>query len=173
MKDPRKTFYIVDAHAYLFRAYHAMPPLTTKAGEPVGALFGFARMLQSLQNAKNPDFIAVCFDSKEKTFRHEKFEAYKANRPDVDDDLISQLELAVELVKAVGLPTAIAPGYEADDLLATLARKGVKQGLRVLLVTGDKDAYQLVDDDIQVWNEAKQKFFDADAVFEKIYDKPV
>ena len=172
MADTRKTFYIVDAHAYLFRAYHAMPPLTTKSGEPVGALFGFARMLQSLQNAKKPDFIAVCFDSKEKTFRHEKFAAYKATRPDVDDDLISQLELAEELVKALGLPTSKAPGFEADDLLATLARKGVKQGLRVILVTGDKDAFQLVDDDIQVWNEAKQKFFDAEAVFEKMQVRP-
>ena len=172
MKDTRKTLYIVDAHAYLFRAYHALPPLTTKAGEPVGALFGFARMLQSLQSAKNPDYIAVCFDTPEKTFRHEKFEDYKGTRPDIDQDLISQLELAEDMVKALGLPTAKAPGFEADDLLATLARRGVKQGLHVILVTGDKDAFQLVDDDIQVWNEAKQKLFDAEAVFEKMQVRP-
>jgi DNA polymerase-1 len=146
--------------------------LTTKSGEPVGALFGFARMLRSLQKNQKPDFIAVCFDTPEKTFRHEKFEEYKATRVEIDESLVTQLDIAEDLVKAMGLPTAAAPGYEADDLLATLARRGVKQGLRVVLVTGDKDAMQLVDDDIQVWNEARQKLFDADAVFEKMNVRP-
>lgn len=171
-KNTRKTLYLIDAHAYLHRAYHALPPLTTKNGEPVGALFGFARMLQSLRKSKRPDYIAVCFDTPEKTFRHEKFEDYKATRVEIDADLIAQLEIAEELTQALGLPTVAAPGFEADDLLATLARRGVREGMSVVLVTGDKDALQLVDGDIQVWNEARQKLFDADAVFEKFGVRP-
>lgn len=167
-----KRLYLVDAHAYLHRAYHALPPLTTKAGEPVGALYGFARMLLLLLKRDKPDLLAVCFDTPEPTFRHKAYKEYKATRKEIDEDLKKQLALAHEMVQAMGLPSAEAPGYEADDLMATLARKAVGEGLRVVLVSGDKDALQLVDDRIQVLNEAKGELLDSRKVAEKFKVEP-
>ena len=171
-KTAEKSLYLVDAHAYLHRAFHAFPPLTNKGGEPVGALFGFARMLLGLIKKQKPDYVAVCFDTPEPTFRHKAYAAYKAQRAETDPALKTQLNMAPEMVKAMGLPTAALPGFEADDIMATLAARGVKDGLRVVLVSGDKDALQLVDDDIKVWNEAKGVLFDAGKVCEKFKVRP-
>ncbi|MBI3296760.1 MAG: DNA polymerase I [Elusimicrobia bacterium] len=171
-KTAEKSLYLVDAHAYLHRAFHALPPLTTKSGEPVGALYGFARMLLGLLKRDKPDFLAVCFDTPEPTFRHKAYAAYKAQRAETDEALKRQLNLAEEMVKAMGLPTAALPGFEADDLMATLAARGVGEGLRVVLVSGDKDALQLVDDKVKVWNEAKGVLFDASKVTEKFKVRP-
>ncbi|MDE2293481.1 MAG: 5'-3' exonuclease, partial [Elusimicrobia bacterium] len=171
-KTAESSLYLVDAHAYLHRAYHALPPLTTKTGEPVGALYGFARMLVDLVRKQRPDFVAVCFDTPGPTFRHEAYPAYKAQRAEIDDDLKKQLGLAEEMVRAMGLPTAALPGYEADDLMATLAARGVRDGMRVVIVSGDKDALQLVDDKVKVWNEAKKVLFDAGKVEEKFKVRP-
>lgn len=171
-KTAEKSLYLVDAHAYLHRAFHAFPPLTNKGGEPVGALFGFARMLLGLIKKQKPDFVAVCFDTPEPTFRHKAYAAYKAQRAETDPALKVQLGMAVEMVQAMGLPTAALPGYEADDLMATLATQGVRDGMKVVLVSGDKDALQLVDDNIKVWNEAKGVMFDAGKVAEKFSVRP-
>lgn len=171
-KTAEKSLYLVDAHAYLHRAFHAFPPLTNKGGEPVGALFGFARMLLGLIKKQKPDFVAVCFDTPEPTFRHKAYAAYKAQRAEIDPALKAQLGVAEEMVKAMGLPTAALPGYEADDLMATLAVRGVEDGMRVVIVSGDKDALQLVDDNIKVWNEAKGVMFDAGKVAEKFSVRP-
>lgn len=171
-KTAEKSLYLVDAHAYLHRAFHALPPLTTKAGEPVGALYGFAKMLLGLLRRQKPDFLAVCFDTPEPTFRHKAYAAYKAQRPETDPALKKQLSMAVEMVKAMGLPTAALPGYEADDLMATMAARGVEAGMRIVLVSGDKDALQLVDDKVKVWNEAKGVLFDAAKVSEKFKVRP-
>ncbi|TBR17571.1 DNA polymerase I, partial [bacterium] len=171
-KTAEKSLYLVDAHAYLHRAFHAFPPLTNKGGEPVGALFGFARMLLGLIKKQKPDYVAVCFDTPEPTFRHKAYAAYKAQRAETDPALKTQLNMAPEMVKAMGLPAAALPGFEADDLMATLAARGVKEGLRVVLVSGDKDALQLVDDDVKVWNEAKGVLFDAGKVEEKFKVRP-
>lgn len=171
-KTAEKSLYLVDAHAYLHRAFHAFPPLTNKGGEPVGALFGFARMLLGLLKKQKPDYVAVCFDTPEPTFRHKAYAAYKAQRAETDPALKIQLNMAPEMVKAMGLPLASLPGYEADDLMATLAARGVAEGLRVVLVSGDKDALQLVDDDVKVWNEAKGVLFDAGKVEEKFKVRP-
>ena len=171
-KTAEKSLYLIDAHAYLHRAFHALPPLTTKGGEPVGALYGFARMLVGLLKKQKPDFVAVCFDTPEPTFRHKAYAEYKAQRAETDADLKKQLSLAEEMVRVMGLPTAALPGFEADDLMATLAARGVAQGLKVVLVSGDKDALQLVDDNIKVWNEAKGVLFDAGKVEEKFKVRP-
>ena len=117
--------YLVDAHAYLHRAYHAMPPLKNAAGEPVGALFGFAKTLLGLIRREKPDYFAVCFDAPGPTFRHKKFEQYKATRKPTEPDLKSQLKLSRELTAAMGLPCAELSGWEADDIIATLSRRAV------------------------------------------------
>ena len=142
--------YLVDAHAYLHRAYHALPPLNNSKGEPVGALYGFARTLLQIIRREKPAALAVCFDHPEPTFRHKAFADYKATRKEIDQDLISQLGRASELVCAMGLTCVELPGYEADDVMATLARRAVKEGYEAVLVTADKDALQMVGDGIRV-----------------------
>jgi len=172
--EAEKTFYLVDAHAYLHRAYHALLPsqLRNKAGDPVWALYGFARMLLSLIKRRKPDYLAVCFDTPEPTFRHKVFKEYKATRAKLDGDLIRQLDRAERMVQVMGIPTVALPGYEADDLLATLARKGTGEGMNVVLVSGDKDALQLVGGPIKVWNEARGVFFGPEKVVEKFKVRP-
>jgi len=164
--------YLVDAHAYLHRAYHALPPLKNSKGEPVGALFGFARMLIALEKRVKPEYLAVCFDAPGPTFRHEAFKDYKGTRKETDEDLKVQLGMARAMVESMGLRCFESAGYEADDLMATLARKGEKEGMSVVLVTGDKDALQLVGQKIQVWNEAKGEMLDSAKVAEKFKVQP-
>jgi DNA polymerase-1 len=137
---------LVDGSSYLFRAYHALPPLTAPDGAPTGAVFGVAKMLKKLVDEERPAYLAVVFDSKGPTFRHERYAAYKANRPPMPDDLAAQIEPLHALVRAFGWPLLAQPGVEADDIIGTLARQGVAQGLRVLISTGDKDMAQLVED---------------------------
>jgi len=164
---PRKILCLIDGDGYIHRAFHGMPPLTNSKGEPVGALFGFAKMLMKVLKERRPDCLAVCFDTPKPTFRHEKFKAYKAHRPDIDDALKFQLPLAKEMAALWGLPVARLEGWEADDLLATLAARGVQEGMDVLLVSGDKDILQLVDDRVTVLNESKGILFDAEEVRKK------
>ncbi|MEK7656565.1 MAG: 5'-3' exonuclease H3TH domain-containing protein, partial [Elusimicrobiota bacterium] len=159
--------FLVDAHAYLHRAYHALPPLTSPAGKPVGALYGFARMLLSLTRREKPELLVVCFDAPGPTFRHKLFERYKATRKPIDEDLKSQLALSCEMASAMGFSCAQLPGWEADDLIATLARRGRERGADVVIVSGDKDALQLIDDHVRVLNEAKGTMLDDAAVVAK------
>jgi DNA polymerase-1 len=160
--------YLVDAHAFLHRAYHALPPLTNSKGEPVGALYGFARMLLQLLKKEKPEALAVCFDTPEKTFRHEAHKDYKATRKETDADLVGQLARAREMVEAMGLRCVELPGYEADDVMATLARRCRKDGYDAVLVTGDKDALQMVGPGIRVLNVAKNVWMDAPQIEEKL-----
>ncbi|MBI4386093.1 MAG: DNA polymerase I [Elusimicrobia bacterium] len=162
--------YLVDAHAYLHRAYHALPPLKTSSGEPVGALYGFARMLLGLVKREKPDFMAVCFDAPGPTFRHQAYAQYKAHRKEIDADLKAQLAVARSLVEAMGLACVTLPGYEADDLMATLTARAA--GLRVVLVTLDKDALQLVADRVQVLHEGKHEYLGAGEVLGKFGVEP-
>jgi DNA polymerase-1 len=142
--------YLIDAHAYLHRAYHALPPLNNSRGEPVGALYGFARMLLQLLRKEKPDYVAVCFDHPSPTFRHKAYAAYKATRKETDPDLKIQLAKASETAAAMGFSCVEMAGYEADDLMATLAHRAVKDGIEAVLVTGDKDALQLVGPSVRV-----------------------
>ncbi|MBI5244746.1 MAG: DNA polymerase I [Elusimicrobia bacterium] len=164
--------YLIDAHAYLHRAYHALPPLTTSDGLPVGALFGFARMLLALIRREKPEFLAVCFDAPGPTFRHKIYERYKATRKPIDEDLKKQLALARDMVEAMGLRRAEMQGWEADDLIATMAERAAREGLRVLVVSGDKDALQLVGENVKVLNEAKGIVLDSGGVLEKFGVEP-
>ncbi|MRS17191.1 DNA polymerase I [Enterobacteriaceae bacterium RIT691] len=135
---------LVDGSSYLYRAYHAFPPLTNSAGNPTGAMYGVLNMLRSLILQYQPTHAAVVFDAKGKTFRDELFEDYKSHRPPMPDDLRAQIEPLHAMVKAMGLPLLAVSGVEADDVIGTLAREAEKAGRPVLISTGDKDMAQLV-----------------------------
>ncbi|ALV94136.1 MULTISPECIES: DNA polymerase I [Pantoea] len=143
---------LVDGSSYLYRAYHAFPPLTNSAGEPTGAMYGVLNMLKSLLMQYQPSHVAVVFDAKGKTFRDELFEHYKSHRPPMPDDLRAQIEPLHEMVKAMGLPLLAVTGVEADDVIGTLAQEAEKQGRAVLISTGDKDMAQLVTPGITLIN---------------------
>ena len=135
---------LVDGSSYLYRAYHAFPPLTNRLGEPTGAMYGVLNMLRSLIMQYQPTHAAVVFDAKGKTFRDELFEHYKSHRPPMPDDLRAQIEPLHEMVKAMGLPLLAVSGVEADDVIGTLAQEAERAGRSVLISTGDKDMAQLV-----------------------------
>ena len=160
-------FYIIDGNSYIHRAYHAMPPLTTSKGEAVNAVYGFIKMLLKVIADKKPDYLAVCFDHPSLTFRHKEFPLYKAHRKEIDDALKNQMPLAREAVKALNIVSVEAPGFEADDLIATLAKQADAEGAEVVIVTSDKDALQMVGGNIKVWNEGKDIVYGRDEVKEK------
>jgi DNA polymerase-1 len=136
---------LIDGHALAYRAYYALPPsLTTSKGELTNAVFGFTSMLLNVLRDEKPDYIAVAFDVG-KTFRHEEYKEYKAHRAKMPDELRTQMARIQEIVRALGIPIIEAEGYEADDVLGTLAQKAEKEGLETLIVTGDTDTFQLID----------------------------
>ncbi|MEI9747889.1 DNA polymerase I [Moellerella wisconsensis] len=143
---------LVDGSSYLYRAYHAFPPLTNSAGQPTGAMYGVLNMLRSLILQYRPSHIAVVFDAKGKTFRDELFESYKSHRPPMPDDLREQIAPLHEMVEAIGLPLLVVPGVEADDVIGTLAKQASAQGRHVLISTGDKDMAQLVEPNVTLIN---------------------
>lgn len=147
-----RILFLIDAHGFLHRNYHALPKLSTSSGQEVGALYGFVRWLIKLLNEKNPSYVAVCFDSPGGCARRKALlPAYKANRKKPDDALVSQLNLARDMVHDLGLSVVAKDGIEADDLMAFLALQAQKQGVRSVLVTSDKDVYQFLNDFISVW----------------------
>lgn len=150
--DCRKPTNLVDGSSYLYRAYHAFPPLTNSAGEPTGAMYGVLNMLRSLLLQYQPSHVAVVFDAKGKTFRDDLFAEYKSHRPPMPDDLRAQIEPLHNMVKAMGLPLLVTPGVEADDVIGTLALEAEKAGHAVLISTGDKDMAQLVTPNVTLIN---------------------
>src|SRR5262245_31748364 len=140
-----QTLILVDGHALVHRAYHAIQPLTNaRTGEQTNATYGFASMLFKVLADVKPDAVAVAFDRPAPTFRHEQFEAYKANRQRQPDDLRPQFKRVRQLVEALGIPIYEIDGYEADDVLGTLACQAEARGIETTIVTGDTDALQLV-----------------------------
>ena len=151
MTEPR-TLVLVDGSSYLYRAFHALPPLTNARGEPTGAVLGVLNMLAKLLKEQDPPLIGVVFDAPGKTFRDELFAEYKAHRPPMPDDLRAQVDPLIATVEAQGLPLLRVPGVEADDVIGTLARRAADAGMRVIISTGDKDMAQLVDDRVSLVN---------------------
>ena len=145
-----KTTLLVDGMAFVYRAYFAVPPMTNIAGVHTNAVFGFNRMLQRMINQVLPDYIAVLFDTPKPTFRHELFPEYKAQRPPMPAQLSEQIPWIKELVRALNIPCLEYPGYEADDIIGTLAVKGAEQNINVLIASADKDLCQLVNDKIAI-----------------------
>ncbi|HWS03040.1 MAG TPA: DNA polymerase I [Gammaproteobacteria bacterium] len=158
---------LVDGSSYLYRAFHALPPLNNSRGEPTGAVYGVANMLRRLLLDYAPEHIAVVFDAKGRTFRDDMFEHYKANRPPMPDDLVAQIEPLHALVAALGFPILQVSGVEADDVIGTLARQAAARGMPVVISTGDKDMAQLVDANITLLNTMSNTTLDRVGVVEK------
>ena len=148
----RPALVLVDGSSYLYRAFHALPPLTNSTGEPTGAVLGVLNMLAKLLKEHDPPHIAVVFDAPGRTFRDDLFAEYKAQREPMPDELRAQVEPLIGAVEALGLPLLRVPGVEADDVIGTLARRAAEQGLDVLISTGDKDMAQLVDERVTLVN---------------------
>jgi len=161
-KNP--TLYLVDGSSYLYRAFHALPNLTNSRGEPTGALLGVANMLKRLLNEDNPDYIAVVFDAKGPTFRHELYPEYKANRPPMPAELRQQVEAILDFTRLLGLPLLQVDGVEADDVIGTLAAAAEKAGMNCVISTGDKDMAQLVTDRTSLTNTMTNTDMDRDGV---------
>ena len=158
---------LVDGTAYLYRAYHALPPLTGPAGQPTGAVFGVGKMLKALLRQETPDYFAVVLDAHGKTFRHELYPSYKAQRPPTPEDLIAQSDTLKHLIKEQGYPLLEVSGVEADDVIGTLARRAEAAGWEVLISTGDKDMAQLISERITLVDTMKNQRIDSAAIQKK------
>ncbi len=146
---PRGRLLLLDGHSLAYRAFFALPPdLATTDGQPTNAVYGFTSMLIKMLQDEQPTHVAVAFDRGEPTFRHEQYVEYKANRKETPTDFRSQLPLIFEVLDALGIARLSVPGYEADDIIATLASQAVDAGMDVLIVTGDRDVLQLVSEHV-------------------------
>lgn len=162
-----KLLLLIDGQSFCYRAFYAIRELTNSKGEPTNAIYGFITMFRKLLRELKAEYAAVCFDRKEKTFRHSQYEAYKEHRKPMPDDLIAQMPHIKEFLHACRIPVFELAGYEADDLLGTIAKEAKKQGFQVLIVTGDKDALQLVDEKIKIFNTYKEEILDRSHVEER------
>jgi len=189
---------LIDGNAILHRAYHALPPLTTRSGEPINAVYGLVSMLLRIIQDLKPTHIVACFDRKEPTFRHKAFKAYQAQRPPTEKDLSSQFEKAKSVLTAMNIPIFEMAGYEADDLLGTIAKQSVRMKEykslskkkshtithshlsalvdEVVIVTGDRDQYQLVNDSVKLYMPvtglSNAKLMGEEEIIEKMGVKP-
>ncbi|MEX2112047.1 MAG: DNA polymerase I [Pirellulales bacterium] len=159
-----ETVWIVDANSLIFQVFHALPEMTSPQGEPVSAVFGFARDMLYLLEQKKPTYLFVAFDGPERTFRHELYEAYKANRDEMPSDLVPQYEPIERLLAALNVPVLSYESYEADDLLATVAHRTNELGGQCFIVSADKDCRQLITDLVKVYNVRKDQLYDAAAL---------
>lgn len=159
--------YIIDGNAYIYRAFHAIAPLSNKEGLPTNAIYGFISILLRVIREKQPRYIAIAFDAKGPTFRHQQYSEYKANRPPMPEDLVVQLPYIRDLVTAHNILTLEKPGVEADDTLASIATTFANQGQPVIIVSGDKDLLQLVSEQVTVWEPMLDRLMDPAAVEEK------
>lgn len=163
----KKLLVLVDGSSYLFRAFHALPPLTNSSGQPTGAVVGVINMLRKLVAEQDPDYIGVVFDAPGKTFRDKIYAEYKAHRPPMPDDLRTQIEPLHAIIRAMGMPLVIEPNVEADDVIGTLAVEAQKAGMKTLISTSDKDLAQLVNDDITLVNTMSETVTDTKGVVER------
>ncbi|MEL0027165.1 MAG: 5'-3' exonuclease H3TH domain-containing protein, partial [Perlucidibaca sp.] len=168
----RPPLVLVDGSSYLYRAYHALPPLTTRTGQPTGAIKGVVNMLRSLLKQVRPSHVAVVFDAPGKTFRDDIFPEYKAHRPPMPDDMRAQIAPLHALVRALGLPLICEPGVEADDVIGTLACQAASEGWPVLVSTGDKDLAQLVTSQVTLVNTMTSVIMDETGVLNKFGVRP-
>ena len=170
--DKTPPLILVDGSSYLFRAYHALPPLTNSSGEATGATVGVINMLRKLIADYRPTHMAVVFDAPGKTFRDALYPEYKANRPPMPDDLREQIEPTLNIIRAMGLPLLIVDDVEADDVIGTLARQAAAHGIETLVSTSDKDMAQLVDQHVTLVNTMSDTRLDAQGVFDKFGVRP-
>ncbi len=167
-----KKIALIDGYGFVFRAYHSLPPLTRADGTPVGAVYGFTNMLIKLIAGLDVSHVAVVFDSGSKTFRNEIYPAYKANRPPCPEDLKPQFAIVREAAESLNLPILEKIGFEADDIIATIAKKSSREGYDVVIISSDKDLMQLVNERIFMYDAMKNKFIGINEVKEKFFVEP-
>ena len=166
-KKSKSPFVLVDGSSYLFRAYHAMPDMSNSKREPTGTIYGVINMMRRLLKDYDPEYLAVVFDAKGKTFRNDMYKEYKANRPPMPDDLRDQIEPIHNIIKAMGLPLICVSGVEADDVIGTLSEQATALGIDTLISTGDKDMAQLVNKHVSLVNTMTDVDMDVEGVKEK------
>src|SRR6058998_60705 len=154
----RPVLYLIDGSAYLYRAFFALPDLSTSTGLPTNAVYGFTTMLQKIIRERHPEYLAVVFDEKGPTLRHEEFKEYKAHRPPMPDALSRQIPYIHRVVEAFAIPVVKLAGYEADDLIGALAVQASSQGREVVVVTSDKDMCQLLSPAIRIYDPGNDRF---------------
>ncbi|TKB71423.1 MAG: hypothetical protein E8D45_12100 [Nitrospira sp.] len=152
------TLYLIDGSAYIYRAFFALPPLTNAKGMPTNAVYGFTTTLLKIIREHHPDGLAVAFDEKGPTLRHQAFKDYKAQRPPMPEGMQVQIPYVHQVVEALGIPGVRASGYEADDLIGTLAHQAEQAGYDVVIVTGDKDMFQLLSPSVRIYDPVKDKW---------------
>jgi DNA polymerase I len=163
----KKPIYLLDASAYIHRAYHALPPLSNKHGLPTHAVLGFTNILLRVIKEKSPEYLLVAFDVKGPTFRHQIYSPYKANRPRMNEDLAVQIPYIKQIIEAYRLPVMEKEGFEADDIIASVVAAFKKSGHPVVMVSGDKDLLPLVDDEVTFWDPMNDRIMDRQAVEKK------
>lgn len=163
-----QTVYLIDTMAYVFRSFFGMRSMSAPDGTPINAVFGLGMTLQRFLSDYEPSMAVCCFDAGAKTFRSEMFPDYKANRGAPPEELIPQFDLCRELVGHMGFPVAMTPGFEADDLIASLTVQLLKAGHEVVIVTGDKDLAQLLEPGVRIYNLAKAEWWGADDIPERM-----
>lgn len=164
MSTTAPRIYLIDGSSYIYRAYYAIRHLSNSKGVATNAIFGFTKMLLKVVREDQPDLLAVVFDAKGPTFRTEIYPKYKANRAAMPDDLVPQVPVIKEVVRAFDIPALEEPGYEADDIIATLTRRLRREGLEVVIVSGDKDLTQLLEPGVRIFNLAKDDWVDHERV---------
>lgn len=171
-----KRLIIIDSNSLLHRAFHALPPLTNQKGQPTGAVYGFLLTLFKAIKDVKANYVVACFDTPKPTFRHEKFEKYKAHRPETPRDIVSQFALTEEVLRAFEIPIFKKDGFEADDLVATIAERAKSQNIETYIVSGDLDNLQLVGDTIKLYTLGKgikdSILYDEQRVVERFGVKP-
>ena len=168
----RKKLYLIDGNSYIYRAYFAIPYLSNSKGLPTNAIYGFTNMLMKVIKEESPDYLAIAFDSKGPTRRHIEYEDYKAHRPAMPDPLTRQIPYIHRMVEAFNIPVLIMEGVEADDIIGTIARKAEKDGMEVIIITGDKDIFQIISPHIRIYDTLKNKYFGIDDVKERFGTEP-
>jgi DNA polymerase-1 len=164
MHSSNKTVYIVDGSSYIHRAFHAIRQLSNSKGLPTNAIFGFTKMLMKLLDDKSPDYVAVAFDVKGPTFRHTIFKDYKATRPPMPEDLAAQIPFIKDVVAGLSITALEKEGYEADDIIGTIATRASNQGFNVVIVSSDKDFRQTLSENTVMWDSMSEKLTDYDAI---------
>ena len=162
----KKRLFLIDGHSLLYRAYFAIRHLTNSQGFPTNAIFGFLSMMRKLQDKENPTYLGIVFDAKGPTIRHEAFKEYKANRKPMPEDLAVQIPVLKKILKALHIPIIEYEKYEADDVLGSLAKKASSKKIHSVLVSTDKDLYQLVDESTTLYNPVKEIHMDERTVEE-------
>ncbi|HAK89146.1 MAG TPA: hypothetical protein DHV16_08940 [Nitrospiraceae bacterium] len=164
--------YLIDGNSYFYRAFHAIRGLTNSKGFPTNAIYGFTNMIMKIIREKKPDAVAIAFDSPHPTERHRIYEEYKAQRPETPNDLILQIPYIKEIINAFNISSFEMPGYEADDIIGTIAKKAASQGVTVFILSGDKDMMQIVDGGIKIYDPMKDIIIDEKYVIERFGVSP-